>query len=66
MDKVFAITRNVVDVIPSLFLLMNFGSHSMTAEQNIAEAFPAEWDAWIKVYVTLFKDYHNFLLRKIA
>ena len=43
-DKIFVITRNPVDVIPSVFLLFNTGSHSMISKENIPEVFPNEWD----------------------
>ena len=40
MDKAFIITRNVIDVIPSFFLLLFTGSHSMTCAEVFNEAFP--------------------------
>ena len=66
MDKVFVITRNPIDVFPSKFLLYNIGSHSLTCEENISEAFPVEWDQWIRSQVHTFKQYHAFLIDRLA
>ena len=47
-DKIFAITRNPIDVFVSMFYFLNSGSHSMVSEEKIDEAFPEEWEAWIR------------------
>jgi hypothetical protein len=66
MDKAFVITRNPIDVFASRFLLFNLCSHSLTCEEKINEAFPAEWDAYIRGQVTIFKQYHAFLIEQLA
>jgi hypothetical protein len=61
-DKILVITRNPIDVFPSIFLLQNIGSHSMSCRENIKEAFPAEWDIYIRAHVKMFKQYHEMVL----
>lgn len=48
IDKCIVVVRNFLDVLPSYFLLMNTGSHSMTSAQPINEAFPEAFDSWIR------------------
>ena len=43
-SKCFAIVRNPIDVMPSLALLMNTSSHSLTVNPPVNEADPAWWD----------------------
>lgn len=65
MDKAFVITRNFIDVLPSLFLLQNTASHSLTAPGKLNELFPEEWDAWIKFYVPRFRAYHDYFINEL-
>ena len=65
-DKIFFITRNPIDVLPSFFLMYNTGSHSFTCKENIAEAFPQEWDTHIKRFVPHFKQWHELCIQQIT
>ena len=38
----------------------------MKCKENIAEAFPHEWDSYIKFSVQNFKQYHELCLKQIA
>jgi hypothetical protein len=38
----------------------------MKCKENIAEAFPKEWDTYIKFFVKNFKQYHELCLKQIA
>ncbi len=38
----------------------------MRCQENIAEAFPREWDSFIKCIVQHFKEYHLLCLQQIA
>lgn len=60
-DKAFVITRNPIDVFASFFIFMNTGSHSMGCKENIAEAFPAEWNQFVRGFVNNFKLWHKFI-----
>jgi len=61
MDRAIVLVRNPIDVMSSMFLFINTGSHSMTCKEKINEAFPAEWDEWIHVVVAMIKEYYEFI-----
>jgi hypothetical protein len=62
IDRSVVLVRNPIDVFASMFLFINTGSHSMTCTETINEAFPREWDEWIRCTVAMFKEYHTFVL----
>lgn len=65
-DRVIVITRNPIDVLPSWFLLMNTFSHSKQVEEKFHEAFPVEWDRFVRMYTNMFKRFHEFYINQIA
>ena len=66
MDRVIVIVRNPLDAIPSYLLLRSLGSHSLTCQENISEAYPVQWDQWVRGQVLIFKQYHAFLIDLLA
>lgn len=62
-DKFLFLTRNPLDVMVSMFLFLNTGSHSMTCAEAINEAFAVEWDQWIHSQIPVFKEYHEYMMR---
>ena len=65
-DKIFVITRNPIDVLSSLFLFYNTASHSMTSQEHFPEAFPQQWDNFIREYVQNFKRWHQLCIQQVA
>jgi hypothetical protein len=66
LDRALVLVRNPIDVMASMFLFINTGSHSMSCKEKINEAFPVEWDEWIHVVVAMIKEYYEFVIANIA
>ena len=52
-QKTFCVVRNPVDVMPSLALLMNTSSHSLTVSPPVNEADPAWWERFTDQLTTI-------------
>lgn len=65
-DRALVITRNPIDVLPSYFLLIQTGSQSATVAEKVNEAFPAEWDSYIRHTIPIFKAYHAQVMESLA
>ena len=60
------ITRNPLDVITSWFYLLNTGSHSLYCKEVVNQAFPAEWDEFVRNYIVSFKEWHKYIVDELA
>lgn len=65
-DRALVITRNPIDVMASQFYMNQLGGHSMTSVEKVNEVFPAEWDAWIRGKIPVFKAYHERVIELLA
>lgn len=65
-DRAIVITRNPLDALVSFFLLNNTGSHSLVSKDKISEAFPEDWDKWVRGVCRNYNQWHSYVVEKLA
>lgn len=65
-DRAIVITRNPLDVLTSMFLFINTGSHSMTCAEQYEVEFAEDFDNWVRGLTNNFKLWHKYLIKEVA
>jgi hypothetical protein len=64
-DKAIVVTRNPIDTLVSYFLLLQTASHSAQVKKLVNEAFPSEWDGWVRSFTIQFKQWHDWVCNEL-